>query len=200
MIKPFYKNLTLMILGILTSNCLNFRSGEYEGTPIVKNFGTSKKLAVKVNATYQGTVNGEPDDPHEFLKQKWQNESAKLLNESEDVFSTRSQTEADYTFDIKATEDRGYFSAKVSLWLSLPTLGILPYYAGSHITMNVVVKDKKGKVLAEMKREEKRTEVGQILLLFVMPFADPVAKVDTQRRDLLSSVFAEIKEKGYLKK
>ncbi|TGL87946.1 hypothetical protein EHQ68_00880 [Leptospira congkakensis] len=200
MIKPFLKMLTYLTFGILTINCLSFRSGEYEGTPVVKNFNTSKKIAVKVNATYQGTVNGEPEDPHEFLIQRWQNESAKLLNESEDVFSTRSQTESDYTFDIKATEDKGYFSGKVSIWFSLPTLGILPYYAGSHLTLNLAVKDKKGKVIAEMKREEKRTEVGQILLLFAMPFADPLTSIDAQRRDLLSSVYAEIKEKGYLKK
>ncbi|PJZ44849.1 hypothetical protein [Leptospira brenneri] len=200
MIKPILIRLLYLSFGIFTFNCLNFRSGEYEGTPVIKNFDTSKKIAVKVNATYQGTVNGEPEDPHHYFIQKWQNESAKLLNESEDVFSTRSQTEADYTFDIKATEDKGYFSGKVSFWISLPTLGILPYYMGSHITLNVAVKDKKGKVIAELKREEKKTEVGQILLLFVMPFLDSVATVDAQRRDLLSSVYAEIKEKGYLKK
>ncbi|MCG6142958.1 hypothetical protein [Leptospira bandrabouensis] len=200
MTKTYFKNLLLLILGILTINCLNFRSGEYEGTPIVKKFGISKNLAVKVNANYQMTVNGEPDDPNDFITQRWQNESAKLLNESEDVFYTRSQADADYIFDIKVIEDRGFFSAKVAAWISLPTLGILPYFAGSHISMNLAVKDKKGKVLAEMKREENKTEVGQILLLFVMPFADPSEVIDKQRREMLSSVFAEIKEKGYLKK
>ncbi|EMJ85836.1 hypothetical protein [Leptospira meyeri] len=200
MIKPFLKNLIFISFGILTINCLSFRSGEYEGTPVVKNFDSKKKIAVKVYAAYQVTVNGESGSLHESLTQKWQNESAKLLNESEDVFSTRSQVDADYTFDIKVTENLGYFSAKVSLWLSLPTLGIIPFYSGSHLTMNLTVKDKKGKVLAEMSREENKTEVGQILLLFVMPFADPTVKIEKQRRELLSSVYAEIKEKGYLKK
>lgn len=199
MIIKSIKTIAFISFGILTINCLSFRSGEYEGVPVVKNFGLSNKIAVKVNANYQVLVDGQPGSTNEFLVQKWKNESAKLLNESGDVFATRSETEANYTFDIKAIEEMGYFSANVSIWFFLPTLGILPYYTGSHITLTVAVKDKKGKVLGEIKREENKTEIGQLLLIFVMPFADPVAKVDAQRRELLSSAYSEIKEKGYLK-
>ncbi|EMY68125.1 hypothetical protein [Leptospira vanthielii] len=199
MIKTFYKTFTLVTLGILTANCLSFRSGEFEGAPVVKKFGVPKKISVKVNANYQVLVDGQPGSTNEFLVQKWKNEPAKLLNESDDVSATRSETEANYIFDIKVTEEMGFFSANVSIWFFLPTLGILPYYTGSHITMTLAVKDKKGKVLGEIKREENKTEIGQLLLILVMPFADPVAKVDAQRRELLSSAYSEIKEKGYLK-
>ncbi|EMY62325.1 hypothetical protein [Leptospira terpstrae] len=200
MIKNILKQFLILTLTILTVNCLNFRSGEFEGTPVTKNFGVSKKTLVKLNTDYQILIGGESGNANENIVQKWKNEAAKVLNESGDVLSTRSETEANYVFDIKVTESSSYFSVNVSIWFSILTAGVIPQYSKSVISLNLSVKDKSGKVLGEVKREEKRTEFGQILLLFVMPFYDPGTVVDAQRREMLSSAYAEIKEKGYLKK
>ncbi len=200
MIKNIFKQFLLLTLTIFTVNCLTLRSGEFAGTPITKNFGVSKTTYVKLNTDYQGLVGGEASHKNDYLIQLLKDEAAKVLNESGDVLSTRSETDSNFVFNIKVTENSNYFSVNVSIWFSLLTAGLIPYYSKSDLVLNVSVKDKSGKVIGEVKREEKKTEIGQILLLFVMPFYDPNKVTEAQRREMLSSAYAEIKEKGYLKK
>ncbi|MCU0824733.1 MAG: hypothetical protein MUF77_08835 [Leptospira sp.] len=197
--KNSFTVLSILLSIFLAGNCISFRSGEHKNTAKISSFGLPKNISVKLNNTYQRLTSGEPGFSNPIIAENWKDNSAKILNESGDVFSTRSETEANFIFDIKAVQEDGYYSANISPWLSILTLGVYPHYAKYNISLTIGVKDKKGNLLGEVKKEETLTEIGQIIFLFTLPFSSPTEVYDEQKRDLISSAYAEIKEKGLLK-
>ncbi|PJZ46392.1 hypothetical protein [Leptospira brenneri] len=188
----------VIALMALVSNCISFRSGEYKGVEKV-NFNTPKKSAIKINLTYEYKVDDAKEPVlNQAIIDNWTKHGEDALKEMPNVTLTREDLLADYIFDVKVTESTDSLSTTVSPFLAGLTLMVIPSYTAAENTLETSVKNKKGTVLGKVVKKEKITFIGQILLLFALPFTSPIQNVNDQKADLFKATYKEIHENNIL--
>jgi hypothetical protein len=70
---------------------------------------------------------------------------------------------------------------------------VLPSYTRVENSVDTVIKDKKGKVLASFNKKENLSFVMQILLIFALPFG-PLDNAKEQKSDLFRAVLKQIND------
>jgi hypothetical protein len=60
--------------------------------------------------------------------------------------------------------------------------------------METTVKNKKGQILGKVNKKENFSLVGQLFLIFVMPFTDFIGNADEQKKDMFKATYKEIQE------
>ncbi|MDF3821745.1 hypothetical protein P3G55_17705 [Leptospira sp. 96542] len=190
----------LILLTIVSINCLSFRSGEHENAEIVNKLDAPPKAIIKINLKYDYRVDGaKQGDINPQLVDAWLKTAEETLKESSEVTVSREDILANYFFEMTVREETNSFSTTVSPFISGLTLGLIPSYTKSDITVNTIVKDKKGNVLGEVTKKESLKMVGQILIVFVNVFVKPLDTIIAQRKDLLRASYLEIKQNNIFK-
>ncbi|TGM04605.1 hypothetical protein [Leptospira jelokensis] len=189
----------LLSLAVFTFNCLSFRSGEYKNAPTVSQFKVASKPIIKIDLKYEYRVGGSLEKmQNQALVDAWLKFAEDTLKESGNVQTTREDILATHIFAMTVKEDTDFFSDPISPTLSGFTLGVIPAYIGSDLTLNTVVKDKSGKSLGEVTKSESLTLIGHILLSFANLFVKPSDTIESQRTDLLRATYNEIQVKNII--
>lgn len=188
----------VIALIVLVSNCVSFRSGEYKGVEKV-NFNIAKKPAVKINLTYEYKVDGDKQpNLNQAIVDNWAKHGEETLKEISNVTPTKEDLLADYFFDVKVTESTDTFSTAISPFIAGLTLMVLPSYTSAVNEIETSVRNKKGTILGKVVKKEKITFIGQILLLFALPFTSTIQNVNDQKADLFRATYKEIHENNIL--
>ncbi|PKA22815.1 hypothetical protein [Leptospira meyeri] len=188
----------VILLIALVSNCISFRSGEFKGVEKV-NFNTPKKPAIKINLTYEYKVDDSKQPAlNQAIVDNWAKHGEDTLKEIPNVTPTKEDLLADYFFDVKVTESTDSLSTTVSPFIAGLTLMVLPSYTSAENQLETSVRNKKGVILGKVVKKEKITFIGQILLLFALPFTSPIQNVHDQKADLFRATYKEIHENNIL--
>lgn len=186
------KYLILLLLGF-TINCYTFRSGEYKGTKI-DDFNLSSKTAVKFDVIFQTRIDGQiRANENKVIVDAWANSADEVLREVKNITPTKESLLADYVIESTVTESSDTLTSTVIPFISGLTLLVLPSYTRVENSVDTVIKDKKGKVLASFNKKENLSFVMQILLIFALPFG-PLDNAKEQKSDLFRAVLKQIND------
>lgn len=196
--KISMNRILVIALVALVANCVSFRSGEYKGVEKV-NFNTPKKPAIKINLTYEYKVDDSKQPVmNQAVVDNWAKFGEETLKEISNVTPTKEDLLAEYFFDVKVTESTDTLSTTVSPFIAGLTLMVFPSYTSVENTLETSVRNKQGKILGKVTKKEKLTFIGQILLLFALPFTSPIQNANDQKADLFKATYKEIHENNLL--
>lgn len=188
------KKVFIFLFAISIVNCISFRSGEYKGTPS-SDFSLAKKQNIKIDFNYEYLVDGSKEPMNNpTLINAWTSFGEETLKEIPNVSITKEDTIADYIFEVKVQEKTDTLSTTIFPIISGLTLMILPMYVSAENNMETTIKNKKGQILGKVNKKENFSLVGQLFLIFVMPFTDFIGNANEQKKDMFKATYKEIQE------
>ncbi len=185
-----------MVLASATlGGCVTWHAGELRDVPWppqVERAGELDKLALEIRFDTSMAHTYETGSVTYLL------DVAIPTIEQSGLFELATRAEADYQLSVKVFDDAHPRLALAVI--SGLTLTIFPAVSSDYFTIEAVLRDKTGRVIAKREAEETVTMVMQFFLLFGLPFAPPgkasEAMWHMMWRDLLTWAAEEVRARG----